>query len=194
MGKGPLVAQLATNGAALASAMQQLVDRAFSQVGDQWDYLVFYEHDMIPPLDAFDRVAEYNPEEHHIVGAMYFARQPPHSPTVSMKLDRGANQAPDYVYPTPELTKQMVEAPALYEVESVGTGFTAIHRTVFEKWDKNIRMWEAQEPILVHDMWFCLKAKEQGFKVWVDSGIVCGHITERAVSYDDYRRYQQWAG
>jgi hypothetical protein len=182
MQRGPVVAQVSTHGIYLTEAMQTLVDMTFAQVGGDWDYLVIYEHDMIPPLNAFERMAQYG-DEHDIVGTCYFGRDYPHAVMAYMQTDY-----PLYNQLGPETVKAMVEAPALYEVDAVAMGFTAIHKRVFENWDKNTPMWEAQPPLKGHDLWFCHAAKQQGFRVWLDSGIGCAHLSEVPISYSDNQR------
>jgi hypothetical protein len=60
-------------------------------------------------------------------------------------------------------------------------GFTAIHRDVLENWDSDVPMWRTHPNS--HDIHFCRMARQQGFGVYVDSAIVCDHITESVVSY-----------
>lgn len=176
MSKQHVAATVGTEAMYLPSAMNELVNMAFKQCPD-FDRLVVFEHDMIPPVDAFDRVAQYG-DEHDIVGTMYFKHDWPHHVMAWMQV-----QPPFYSPLTAEVTKQMVDDPALYEVDAVAMGFTAIHRRVFEQWDRSVSVWDPTPPLIGHDLHFCNEAKKQGFKVWVDSGIGSGHLTLIPIGY-----------
>ena len=175
--KEPLIGTVATEGIYVPVAMQTLVDMAFERFGHEWDRLVVYEHDMLPPVDALNRIAQYGPE-HDIVGSMYFKHDAPHHVMAWMQV-----QPPFFSPLTAQTVKTMVDNPALYEVDGVAMGFTSIRREVFEQWDKNIPMWYPEPPLVGHDLHFCHHAKRQGFKVWVDSGIGCGHLTLTSIGY-----------
>lgn len=171
-----VAATVGTEAMYLPAAMNLLVDMAFEQCPD-FDRLVVFEHDMIPPADAFARIGQYH-DEHDIVGSVYFRHDWPHHVMAWMQVE------PPFFSPlTAEMTKYMVENPALYEVDGVAMGFTAIHRRVFENWDRNVPMWDPIPPLIGHDLHFCNEAKKQGFKVWLDSGIGCGHLTLVPIGY-----------
>ena len=132
---------------------------------------------MIPPLDGLNRIAQYG-YEHDIVGSVYFKHDYPHHIMAWMQVE------PPFFSPlTAEATRELVENPGLYEVDGVAFGFTSIARHVLEDWDPNIPMFEAQPPLIGHDLWFCHAAKQQGYKIWLDSGIGCGHLTLMPIGY-----------
>jgi hypothetical protein len=150
--------------------MENLMSMAYDYCPD-FSRVVVYEHDMIPPVDAFNRIAQYGPE-HDIVGSTYFKHEWPHHVMAWMAVDK-----PRFSPLTREMVKAMVEAPALYEVDAVAMGLTAISRRVLDEWNP-------QPPFSGHDLWFCHAAKQlQGFKVWLDSGIGCGHLTMVPIGY-----------
>lgn len=161
----------------LPMAMEILINQAFRDCPD-FDRLVILEHDMIPPLDAFNRIANYG-YEHDIVGSVYFKHDYPHHIMAWMQVK------PPFFSPlTAEVTKQMVESPGLYEVDGVAMGLTSIARHVLEDWDHSkAPMWTPKPPLVGHDLHFCNEAKKQGYKVWLDSGIGCGHLTQVPIGY-----------
>ena len=144
-------------------SMESMRNMAFEKFGDTWDRLVIFEHDMIPPLDAFERMANYW-DEHDIVGTTYFKHDWPYHVMAWMQV-----VPPRFSPLTAEVVKQMVEKPALYEVDGVAMGFTAIRRQVFEEWDRDIPMWRPTPPLAGHDLHFCNEAKKQRQSV-SDSG------------------------
>jgi hypothetical protein len=182
MNKQHVAAVVGTEAIYITMAMNQLVNMAFEQCPD-FDRIVFMEHDMIPPQNGFDRIAQYGPE-HDIVGTTYFKHDYPHHVMAWMQVD-----PPFYSPLTAEVVRYMFENQALYEVDAVAMGFTAIKREVFEQWDRTIPVWEPPPPepgergLVGHDLWFCNAAKKQGFKVFLDSGIGSGHLTLLPIGY-----------
>jgi hypothetical protein len=187
MNKEDCVGIVAVEHVQLPTALLMLRDMALKQYSD-WDRLVIFEHDMIPPVDGFQRIAGYGDLDvsPDIVGSIYFRHEPPHHgyvyiPVESEKVGVGVLSAKDIA--------NMVEHPGLYEAGACGFGFTSIHRRVFEKWDDSIPMFKFEEPWGSEDMWFCAKAIEQGFTVHIDSALCCGHLTLQAVTFADNQRY-----
>lgn len=182
MDKTHVTRTMGTDGVSLTLAMQQLVDEALQH--DDWDRLCILEHDMICPPGAFNRIATYG-EEHDIVGSLYFMHDAPHRPYVYLP-----NEEAGYLCSiTARATKIALEQPALYEAGGVGFGLTSIARTVLEKWPDDVPMFVPDIPDSSHDLWFCWKAREFGWRVWVDSAVVCGHLTQTVIGPDDNQRY-----
>jgi hypothetical protein len=133
---------------------------------------------MLPPPDAFLRAAAHTPSQ-EIVGSMYFARRAPHYCTVFEKADLTECRTLH-----PGTVQQWVENPGVYECAAVGFGFTSIARHVLEKWDRGIAKFDSDRVHFgSHDIHFCYYARKQGFKVFVDSAIGCGHLTEIPITY-----------
>jgi len=169
-----LAGTVVINGAYIITAMNMMADLALKHEGD-WDRLLVYEHDMMPPTNAITRVAHHG-DEHDIVGCMYFSHTPPHFAFAYIEYEDGV---------TDPLSASTVQAwcdkPGLYPVSSVGFGLTSISRRVLENWDSSIPMFAQDKRWGSHDLWFCKKARDQGFKVFVDSGLVCGHLSQMSV-------------
>jgi len=175
---------LTVNGACLSMAMQDMVDRALER--DDWTHLVIHEHDNVADKDAFDRIARYG-DEHHIVGSLYCMHDPPH---------RAYAYLPDGEGNLRQINARAVQIglarPALYEVAAVGFGFTTIARWVLEKWPADLKMFVPDSPDVgySHDLWFCQTARTKlGARVWIDFGLVTGHLTKKAVWPADNQRF-----
>lgn len=180
MDKSPVARWVSTEHLYIADAMNRMVAMALER--DDWDRLVIFEHDMIVRSDAFTRIAQYR-DDVDIVGSVYFRHAAPHHVQAYMCIEE-----PYYSPLTDTRVAAMVADPALYPVDAVGFGLTSIHRRVLETWDTTIPMFDSQPPLVGHDLWFCTAAKRQGNNIWIDSGIVCGHLTETAIGYEDFRR------
>jgi hypothetical protein len=71
----------------------------------------------------------------------------------------------------------------LNEVDATGAHCLLVHRSVFEaiKSDHPYRWFREDEwtpggPVVGEDLWFCLKAREAGFPIFVDTRLESGHI------------------
>src|SRR6266404_2026545 len=73
--KTSVVDILATRKHYLTSAMNNMVTDALTR--DNWDRLVVYEADVLPPRDALVRISQY-PDSLDIVGSMCFQHPVPH--------------------------------------------------------------------------------------------------------------------
>ena len=171
------------DGAYLPIAMERIRDSALKEYPD-FDRLVIMEHDVLPPVEAFARIANYPLDDgYDIVGSMYFGREHPFQVQGWMRAPDG----PGYLPARPEAVKEMMATPAAYPVDAVGFGFTSISRRVFDNWNDDGMFTPPADlpPQLSHDFSFCERARRQGFKIWIDSGIICGHLGEHLVTIDD---------
>jgi GT2 family glycosyltransferase len=67
----------------------------------------------------------------------------------------------------------------LVEVDGVGAGCLLIHRKVFEAIEKPYFLFEYNKDGIIslgEDFYFCNKAQEVGFKIWIDRRMVCSHF------------------
>ena len=189
MDKSSCVGSVSVEGVQLTHSLNQLVDMALTRF-DDWDRLVIMEHDMLPPVDGFTRMASYD-DKADIVGSFYFRHEPPHHPYVYLPIDSDTHVG---VLSSGDVQRMVDGEPSLFECAAVGFGFTGIARYVLEKWDPAIPMFDFGEPWGSQDLWFCAKAREQGFKVYVDSGLRCGHLTTAPVGYADNQRCSSEGG
>jgi hypothetical protein len=181
MQKDAVVGQVSTKALYLPLAMKNLVEMTFKMFEPgSWDYLVVYEHDMIIPEDGFEKMSHYDPDVHHVVGSAYYKHEAPHHMMAWTQID-----PPLFSPMTSAQVRQLHDYPGLYPVDGVAMGFTAISRKVLENWDHQYPMWDAQEPLKGHDLWFCHAAKLQGFNIYLDSAIQCGHLTQQPIGYGD---------
>lgn len=181
MDKSPCVGVVSTEGVPLPSAMDGITNTAVSAFGE-WDWLVVFEDDIIPPLDAFLRVTGYD-EDVDIVGSLNFMHEPPHY--VNAYTLGNTRAEPMYRNVKPDVLRGWLEEGnrRLFEVDAVAMGFTAIRRRVIERWDQDVPMWCPSAVVPGQDIYFCHEATRQGFSVWLDTGMRCGHLTEVAVSH-----------
>lgn len=134
----------------------------------QW--LLFLDDDVIPPEDVVGRLVGLNKD---IVSGLYYRRQEPVVPVA--KTFNGADSQWVTSWNPPN---------SLLEVDLVGAGCLLIHRRVLERVAKPWFDWEIgrdapadrNRPALSEDFAFCMKAREAGFKIYLDTSTRCEHI------------------
>jgi hypothetical protein len=197
MNKEHVMGTIMVEGVYIATSMGMMVQRALD-IPD-WTRLTIFEADMLPPNDALDRVATYG-DDMPIVGSMYFSHGTPHHPVVYIEQEGSFNPV------TSQTVRAWCSEPALYSVDAVGMGFTSIARHVLEDWPEDMSMFhsdtqvnsrfpwddpeEAANHIGSHDLWFCKQARALGHRVFVDSAVICGHLTETATGYEHNQAFE----
>jgi hypothetical protein len=80
-----------------------------------------------------------------------------------------------------EIFKDRRPVGDLVEAKWVGFGFVLIKKGVFEKMEppwfqtRTIDVEDKKDQFITEDIYFCQKARDAGFKVWVDTKVVVGH-------------------
>jgi glycosyltransferase involved in cell wall biosynthesis len=126
-------------------------------------WLFFLDDDVIIPSNAIERLASHGKD---IISGLYYRRIEPIEP-VMCREHAG------------RITK--FNPGEMLEVDMVGAGCLLIHRRVFERIPKPWFEWlldredipESQRAS--EDFAFCRKAKQYGFRIYVDTSIQCHH-------------------
>ncbi len=146
------------------------------------DYVMWLDSDNVMPKGGVERLIK-NLEENNadIITALYFGKDAPHFPII-----RGWRAGGFY----------KIENPALGQIiEIAGCGFgacimkpevlTRIKRPLFKFSQER---WGYKDVTISEDLYFCRKAREAGFKILCDTGIVSSHIGG-AVDVMEYMNY-----
>lgn len=146
------------------------------QHGFTW--LMFLDDDVIPPPDAFPRLANQGKD---IISGLYYRRQEPIYPVAMRFFEAEGKRGVKWVT-QPELT------PGLMDVDLVGAGCLLIHRRVLERMKAPWFEWEIGREItdrpgdaprdrMSEDFSFCRKARQEyGFTVHLDTTVQCEHV------------------
>lgn len=127
-------------------------------------FLAFLDDDVIPPHDIFLRLMAHNLD---IVSALYYRRHEGLQPCMQAV---GGGWITD------------VPFGKLVEVGVVGAGALLVRRNVLEAMGPKWFEWRCdredlpENQRLSEDFAACSKAREKGFRVVVDTGIVCKHV------------------
>ena len=149
-------------------------------------HLMMIDSDMVFPPDGIDRLLKHDVD---IVGGLYYGRMHPKAMAF-------------YKNPDGTVTNfDPKQPPGLYEVDFVATGFMLINMRVFTKLEPpfftftyNPEFFGLRNQGMLtptgEDSYFCLTAKEAGYKVFVDNTIQLGHVGQRMYTRRDWEAYQ----
>jgi len=152
------------------SAMRNELVRYF--LNKDWTHLLFIDGDMVFPKDLPERLLKHNKD---IISGYYATRYEPHYPLLLKCIDKEKHK---YEVIPPNQWQDLME------VDATGCGCMLIKRFVFEKiskpWFEFGYSKELQKDV-GEDIIFCEKARDLGFKIYVDLTTKCGHITTKII-------------
>jgi len=164
----------------IAHVYGSLVQKARNDLAKEMDgdFLIFLDSDMTFAPDTITKLRKAaEREDVDIVSAACFRKVPNYEPCFFYKIP---DNSPGYYWPMrwPE--------DRLFEVDAVGSACTLIKRKVFESVNFP---WYEYTNFLSEDLNFCRKAKENGFRVWIDPTIRIGHLTMLPVDQNVFRGF-----
>jgi GT2 family glycosyltransferase len=152
------------------------------------DYLIMYDNDQTLPMDFHEAIMDdmlSNPEI-DILGALAFMRNPPHYPVIYTTEDGYdvKNRTEYYI------RKYVKHYPKdqLVECDAVGFGAVCIKLDFVRN--------KMQEPYFMsttnmgEDILFCWKAKKVGGRVFMDTRIKLGHLSNPTIIDEEY--FEKW--
>lgn len=180
------------------TAMNMAVETALAQ---GHEYLIAFDDDCIPEIPAFPpgdrhrwqvipRMLGLCTKDKPILAGVGYMRGFPHTTTVGRLYEQGVTlvmnaetdeNAYKGFYWVDDIWKHKDEfdAQGLLRVDFCGVPIVCIHRSVLEALPKPL--FETRDEgggQATHDIFFCNKAREYGFPIYVDTNIDCGHIVE----------------
>ena len=140
------------------------------------DYVLFLDSDMVPPHDIIEKLVNHDKE---IITGMAFKRTPPFQPCFYTKCSITKDFQP--------ILESPIEFPdkGLLEIEGTGMACTLIKKEVFDKIEKP---WFFPAPNIGEDLTFCLKAKKQGIKMYVDLSVNVGHVGTYSIGVEHFKQ------
>lgn len=160
-----------------ASSINTEIETAL-KMGADWCFLM--DVDQIFPPNTIPQLLQSAKENNaKIVSVLYNLGIPPYSPVAGWSLPKNGE-----VYPVNRNGKLWVDEYAslgkgVVEVDWVGSGGLLIHREVLEKLGTQpfMDIWDNEKPIrsVGHDINFCNRARQLGYKVYVDTDVHSGH-------------------
>jgi len=152
------------NGKPITNNRNTIVQKFLAQ--KEYEYLMMIDSDIVPPPNIL-KLVDFHKD---IITPLMFCLQKGEVRPLTLKM------AKDGIYDIP---KEYLDKSGLIEVDATGTGCIIISRKVLETikhpfeniYDKDgIKRWG-------NDLYFCRRAKEAGFKVWVHMDYEASHYT-----------------
>ena len=129
----------------------------------KYDYLFSVDSDIVMPSDTLKKLIEHNKD---IVTGMYIQRIPG---THALELYDKNGRIP----------YNLIKGKGLLEIDACGFGCVLVKSEVFKTVGYPQFVYHSalnHRDTISEDTDFCLKAKNKGFKIWVDTSIKCNHI------------------
>lgn len=157
-------------GSEVAMQRQQLVEQALDT---SCTHIMWIDSDMKFPVETINMLLSYKKD---IVAGNYSTRVPPYRPVAFANKNN--------------LDKRIFNGTGLQEVFAVGSGMMLVRRSVYENMSKpyyKIEYSDDYTSLVGEDIYFCNKAKEHGYSVYVDHAISdkIAHIGTRAFTVKD---------
>lgn len=155
----------------------------------EMDYILWLDADMIYPNNIVDLYMQHNFD---IIGCPYYKRTEPFSPVCYID---GTNPIKPYRMINP-LT---LPKDSIAEVDGLGFGGvmvkTDVYRTMgddmYMVYGSNFHLPFETTDQLTHDLVWCKKAKQYGYKILMHTGVKAGHISDYVVTEEDFRREKE---
>ena len=172
----------------VATARNNIAEKAMELNAD---YVMMVDNDMVLPKDALTRLLE-NGKDICFAYCAYRAKNGRYDgcTTLCKMHDKGGKQY--YHFPkesryTVDEIKGMLDAGThLVEIHGGGTAVALIRTEVFRKipypWFDWVNYGDQNKGMLSEDLYFCVLARNSGYRIYADLRVGCGHIF----------RYVQW--
>ena len=134
---------------------------------NDFEWLFFLDDDTIPPADAIYKLMSHKKP---IVSGLYYRRHPPICPVMLKEVGGDKKWITEF------------NVPELIEVDYVGTGCMLIHKDVLKNVPQPWFEWKVDRYDLPanqrmsEDFSFCQKARQTGYKIYVDTSVQCRHM------------------
>lgn len=147
------------------------------------DALLMIDTDMYFGVEEYDRLLT-SAKDRDIVSGLYFANERPPRPAMHRWVDGHAKSFTEW------------EDHEVLEVDGFGAGFLLVKRAVYQAMDHpelyegRAGSWFNQSAhgpagqLLNEDSSFCLRAQEHGYKLYVDTDCMVGHMKTRVLGFE----------
>lgn len=152
-------------------------------VKEEYDYIVWFDSDMVFEPDTLQRLVKHLDEGKDIISGIYFRRAMPYTPVLFKWLDPNSilNSWQGYDdYPK----------NSVFEIAGMGFGCVAMKTDVLLDTGES-GQWFTPIKGFGEDLSFCIRAKEKGYKIWCDSSIKLGHTSHSIVNEEFYEVFRE---
>jgi FkbM family methyltransferase len=133
----------------------------------RYDYLFSVDSDIVLPKDTLVKMLAADKD---IISGLYIQRIP-NTHTLEVYMDTPNGGCTNIPY-------ELIKDRPVVEIAACGMGCALIKGDVFRKLDYPHFVYKSainHNDTISEDVYFCMKARQAGFKVWADSSIMCDH-------------------
>lgn len=158
----------ATTGRMLVTFARETIAEKALELGMDW--ILFVDDDQILPKKMFIALARHM-DKADLIAPIVFQRVHPYKPVV-YKVDVNKDEKTGMIYTG---TDHRIDYPinSEFEADAVGFGVVLLRTEILKKIPKP---WFFSNTNLGEDIYFCVRAKQHGFKILVDSRVKVGHL------------------
>lgn len=152
------------------------------------DYILWFDSDMVFDADTLERMMKVldEHEEIDVLSGLYFRRGHPFSPVLFSKLDRQEDGTLEHegVETIPE---------SLFEVAGCGFGCVLMRTDLLLDIaaQEGGGVWFTPFPTAGEDTAFCIRARENGYRIFCDPSIALGHMAYAPVTREFYHALKE---
>jgi len=136
-----------------------------------FDYIMWVDSDMILPKNTLVRLLSHDKD---IVAGVYSYKVLGNKEVVAKRFQDETREEYDNL-----TIKEIKESSGLIEVDGFGFGCVLTKTSMF---DKIPYPWFIYTQEMGEDIFFCRKAQNEEYKLWLDTDVICGHIGQ--INYD----------
>ena len=152
---------------------------AMHAVKAEAEYVMWLDSDMVFNPDIMERLMKDLDEGRDIVSGLYFRRAAPFTPVAFSKIDCSGETCVHEDYKG--------SLSGIHEVEGIGFGCVLMKSDVlFESFSKYGTCFSPINSV-GEDLSFCWRARELGYKIYLDCDVKCGHVGHLVVTEQAYR-------
>jgi GT2 family glycosyltransferase len=138
---------------------------------NEFDYIMWVDSDMILPKNTLVRLLSHDKD---IVAGVYSYKVLGNKEVVAKRFQDETREEYDNL-----TIKEIKESSGLIEVDGFGFGCVLTKVSVFKEIPYP---WFIYTQEMGEDIFFCRKAQNEEYKLWLDTDVICGHIGQ--INYD----------
>lgn len=145
--------------------------------GKRYDYVLSIDSDIVVPPHALKNMLGANKD---IISGLYIQRIP-NTHTLEIYGNTAGGGCTNIPY-------HMVKNRGIIEIAACGMGICLINSNVLRAMDYPHFLYQSalsHADTVSEDVYFCMKARKLGFKVWADTSIQCRHIGQKDFIVED---------
>ena len=149
------------------------------------DFILWLDSDMLFDPDILERLMADIEKGRDIVSGLYYRRAHPFTPVAFSELD--INPDDD----TATFKNYTGPFTGVNEVAGVGFGCVLMKTDVIFDCFAAYNTCFSPMAHMGEDLAFCWRARQQGYKIFLDADIKCGHIGQYIITEDFYKNYAE---